>query len=955
MIEVQMLGTPSIRRDGEPVGFPYRKAEGLFYFLCVRKSITREEATGIFWAGSDEKTAKKNLRDAIYKIRRVLGEDVLLMGGNTTVRLNPQAKIVTDLDDLSGENILSRWKGDFLSYFFIKNCYEFESWVEDQRGVCRRLYKLALQDQLGRMADERRLEEISEYSSLLIKNDIYNEETYRHLMRIYARNGDYGSAVKLYYKLCSVLSTDLEEEPSAETTQLFRDILRLKGEQPESAAAAATPFEWFPGNYQIATHLGEFKKDRAASILLCGEVGIGKTTLLRAARHLAENEDLLTLFHTCTRAERELYLQSWYDMLSQLARAARQGGVSLSAEAERKLMNFFPTTAAGDLVTGGPSGRHRVKYAEDLITDLFSHELKNQKVVLLLDDIQWMDAIGRQLLSSLLSQLGPGRIILIASCREDWRPELGGFVVPLLERELLTEIAIPRLTEADMRRLAGDLCPDCDGQTLAKLSRRCGGNTLFFLELLGTLERGAEGEPTPRITNALKSVLLDLSEGEGQLLQMASLYPDEVSLADFKRLLPLPELEIFAVIERLLAKGILIESPAGRSVRYHFTHPLLRDYIHTQMSLGKRNVLHSSIAQDFEQSYHRSHSAELLPKIVYHYRQCGREAGVYQYRVDYLESVLTLYHELYPILEGPVERRAANREIVVDPEEIRQLHGEVTQLAQRDDDALPLAMKMSFVLGRSAVHACDSVAALEHLRCSMELAARLEDDVQQLKNYRQMVYHSLLTANQEVMRDYLGRAFSLLERREDMLERCWFMQMRGLYLLRERQYTDAENVLLDALDLHKKCNTKHSFYLTGVPGCYNILGLCYSACGDDLTALRYFDQAIRIGKKTVLVNALPCIYANAGQALYHARLFDEAETYYREAAALHEKTGVIYGRQRVEAHLALLLLRQGAAEQAVGHYHEALRIAELLRDNQMPALLDEIYQRLNESGKPQPV
>ena len=41
-ISVHLLGRPYVEVDGERVNFPYKKAEGFFYYLCVKKTATRE-------------------------------------------------------------------------------------------------------------------------------------------------------------------------------------------------------------------------------------------------------------------------------------------------------------------------------------------------------------------------------------------------------------------------------------------------------------------------------------------------------------------------------------------------------------------------------------------------------------------------------------------------------------------------------------------------------------------------------------------------------------------------------------------------------------------------------------------------------------------------------------------------------------------------------------------------
>ena len=70
--------------------FPYRKVEGLFYYICVRKRITRDEAIGIFWVDCDETSARKNLRDALYHIKKIVGPDIISMDGNVFISLNPE-------------------------------------------------------------------------------------------------------------------------------------------------------------------------------------------------------------------------------------------------------------------------------------------------------------------------------------------------------------------------------------------------------------------------------------------------------------------------------------------------------------------------------------------------------------------------------------------------------------------------------------------------------------------------------------------------------------------------------------------------------------------------------------------------------------------------------------------------------------------------------------------------
>lgn len=47
--QVALMGIPSVLKDGKIVHFPYRKAEAIFYYLCVEKETNRDELISVFW------------------------------------------------------------------------------------------------------------------------------------------------------------------------------------------------------------------------------------------------------------------------------------------------------------------------------------------------------------------------------------------------------------------------------------------------------------------------------------------------------------------------------------------------------------------------------------------------------------------------------------------------------------------------------------------------------------------------------------------------------------------------------------------------------------------------------------------------------------------------------------------------------------------------------------------
>ena len=75
-IKIFLLQSPKIIHDSSPCRLPYQKAEALLYYLAIEKRATREQAASLLWDQCDEAAARKNLRHAIFTVKKALGEAV---------------------------------------------------------------------------------------------------------------------------------------------------------------------------------------------------------------------------------------------------------------------------------------------------------------------------------------------------------------------------------------------------------------------------------------------------------------------------------------------------------------------------------------------------------------------------------------------------------------------------------------------------------------------------------------------------------------------------------------------------------------------------------------------------------------------------------------------------------------------------------------------------------------
>ena len=61
-IKVHLLGQAICRSEWKKSKLSYKKAEGFFYYLCVKKNATREEIIYVLWGADNENVGRKNLR-----------------------------------------------------------------------------------------------------------------------------------------------------------------------------------------------------------------------------------------------------------------------------------------------------------------------------------------------------------------------------------------------------------------------------------------------------------------------------------------------------------------------------------------------------------------------------------------------------------------------------------------------------------------------------------------------------------------------------------------------------------------------------------------------------------------------------------------------------------------------------------------------------------------------------
>ena len=365
-------------------------------------------------------------------------------------------------------------------------------------------------------------------------------------------------------------------------------------------------------------------------VLISGEAGIGKSRLTLALEEKLQDEPHVRQRYFCSPHHQDSAL---YPFVSQLARASqftRDDAPEIKLEKlEALLARVEPPdedfALLADLLSLPLPERHQLsslspqrkkeKTLEALIRQLecLSRQLP---LVAVFEDAHWIDPTSRELLDLAIERLRSWPVLLIVTLR----PE---FQLPWAGQPQVTTLGLSRLDRRHRMVLAeqvagGRSLPD---EVIAQIIDRTDGVPLFVEELTkGVLESGLlreEGDRyvldralpplvIPTTLHASLMARLDRSASSRRIAQIGAAIGREFSYTLMATLSPLPEAELQAALERLVASGLVFQRGVPPDAAYSFKHALVQDAAHGSMLRSTRQQLHARIAKALE-----THSPEI--------------------------------------------------------------------------------------------------------------------------------------------------------------------------------------------------------------------------------------------------------------------------------------------------------------------------------------------------------
>ena len=322
--------------------------------------------------------------------------------------------------------------------------------------------------------------------------------------------------------------------------------------------------------------------ERGAALLVRGEPGIGKSTLLAAASQRAEAAGMRVLRTTGVQSEARLPFAGLHQLvLPVLGRAEH-----LPAPQRTALL------AAFGMVEAEVPDRFFVALA---LLELLSDVAEQEPLLVVAEDAQWLDRSTVGVLAFVARRVEHEPIVVLVASREGEESPINDAGLPTLRLGGIDDEPAGELLDTHHRQLA----PTVRGQML----EQAGGNPLALVELpvlLGTderagrsrlpsplpltehLERTFAGQTAGLPSDTRKLLLLTAVDDGGDLGEIVAA---AAMIADGE---PTAEGFVPAIDARLV-------EVAG--TRIAFRHTLVRSAVYQAASLAERNAAHSALAE----------------------------------------------------------------------------------------------------------------------------------------------------------------------------------------------------------------------------------------------------------------------------------------------------------------------------------------------------------------------
>ncbi len=337
-----------------------------------------------------------------------------------------------------------------------------------------------------------------------------------------------------------------------------------------------------------------------------------------------------------------------------------------------------PVEDAGWISLDPPQRRQRTL---DAVKLLVLRESQVQPLLVVFEDLHWIDGETQALLDSLVESLASARLLLLVNYRPEYEHRWGS-------KTAYSQLRLDSLSaESTQELLAALLGPDPGLAPLTQMLVKR-GNPFFLEETVRTLvetgalvgERGAyrltrpvETLQVPATVQTILAARIDrLPAQEKQILQAASVIGKDVPYALLAAIADQPEETLRRGLAHLQEAEFLYETQLFPDLEHTFKHALTHEVTYGSLLQERRHQLHAQIVAVLERLY-GDRLSEHMERLAYHTLRgqlwdkavrYGRQAGTRALDRSALREALTHFDQARVALRELPESRERTEQLI---------------------------------------------------------------------------------------------------------------------------------------------------------------------------------------------------------------------------------------------------------------------------------------------------
>ena len=380
-------------------------------------------------------------------------------------------------------------------------------------------------------------------------------------------------------------------------------------------------------------------------IILSGTPGVGKSRLLHELKSHVQQESPVLLHHQCSPYHSQ---SAFFPVIEQIEHAAqlttREGDADKIAKLKAYLPHLTESPIDPALLIAKLLSIPLENHLE--LSGLTPQQIKNRTISTLVEmllafsiqgptlcvfeDAHWLDPSTLELLEHFISRIDHARVLLIVSCRPEFRPAW-------ITRANTTMHSLTRLSQTEVKTMIRDLLRggSMPQPLLDQIVEKADGVPLFIEELTSSTlstplrTRGNFEHTTQpallRVPETLSDALmerLDRVAPSRKLAQIAAVIGREFSHDLLSAASQIDEDDMQSALSLLEQADIIYRVGVSPLVRFAFKHVLLRDAIYDSLLRSKKQQIHADIAGILERDF--PELAENQPEVLaFHYQEAG--------------------------------------------------------------------------------------------------------------------------------------------------------------------------------------------------------------------------------------------------------------------------------------------------------------------------------------------